>query len=124
VVDGSALSFTSIVPPTSNTCDAGGRGYLNAMDAFSGTSLKNPFFDANGDGVFNDGDTLANGSGGKVAVGSMDPGIGMLTKAIIIRGPNGAIAVVGGAQGDRADPKVNPPGSAPQRVSWREILRD
>jgi len=124
LVDGSALFFASIIPPTSNACDAGGKGYLNALDAFSGTSLKNPFFDANGDGVFNNADTLTGSSGEKVAVGSMDPGIGMLTKPIIIRGPGRAIAVVGGSLGGKADPPVNPPGSAPQRVSWREILRN
>jgi len=124
LVDGTALFFASIIPPTSNACDVGGKGYLNALDAFTGTSLENPFFDANGDGVFNNGDTLTNSSGQKVAVGSMNPGIGMLTKPIIIRGPNSAIAVVGGSQGGRADPMVNPPGSAPKRVSWREILRD
>ena len=124
LVDGSALFFASVIPPTSNACDAGGKGYLNALDAFSGTSLANPFFDSNGDGVFDNKDTLTNGSGDKVAVGSMDPGIGMLTKPIIIRGPGRAIAVVGGSLGGKADPPVNPPGSAPQRVSWREILRD
>lgn len=124
LVDGSALFFASIIPPTSNACDAGGKGYLNALDAFTGTSLKSPFFDSNGDGVFNDKDTLTNGAGDEVAVGSMDPGIGMLTKPIIIRGPGRAIAVVGGSLGGKADPPVNPPGTAPQRVSWREILRD
>ena len=124
LVDGTALFFASIIPPTSNACDVGGKGYLNALDAFSGTSLKNPFFDANGDGSFNNGDTLTNSAGQKVAVGSIDPGIGMLTKPIIIRGPGSAIAVVGGSQGGKADPPVNPPGSAPQRVSWREILRN
>ncbi|GAB3091927.1 pilus assembly protein [Lysobacter terrae] len=124
LIDGPALFFASVIPPTSNACDAGGKGYLNALDAFTGTSLQNPFFDSNGDGVFDNKDTLTNGDGDKVAVGSMDPGIGMLTKPIIIRGPGHAIAVVGGSLGGKADPPVNPPGSAPQRVSWREILRD
>jgi type IV pilus assembly protein PilY1 len=124
LVDGPALFFASVIPPTDNACDAGGKGYLNALDAFTGTSLKNPFFDSNGDGVFDDKDTLTNGAGEKVATGSMDPGIGMLTKPIIIRGPGRAIAVVGGSTGGKADPPVNPPGTAPQRVSWREILRD
>jgi type IV pilus assembly protein PilY1 len=124
LVDGPALFFASIIPPTSNACDAGGKGYLNALDAFTGTSLKNPFFDAYGDGVFNNQDTLTDSAGNKIAVGSLDPGIGMLTKPIIIRGPGSAIAVVGGSLGGKADPPINPPGTAPQRVSWRENLRD
>lgn len=123
LVAGSALFFASIIPPTSNACDAGGKGYLNALDAFTGTSLVEPFFDSNGDGNFDDGDKLGSGDA-KVGVGSIDPGIGMLTKPIIIRGPNRAIAVVGGSLGGMADPAVKPPGTAPQRVSWREILRD
>ncbi|MFC5577664.1 pilus assembly protein [Lysobacter niabensis] len=124
LVDGTALFFASVIPPTDNACDAGGKGYLNALDAFTGASLQYPFFDSNGDGKFDDKDMLTNGSGKKVPTGSMDPGIGMLTKPIIIRGPGRAIAVVGGSTGGKADPPVNPPGTAPQRVSWREILRD
>jgi len=124
LVDGSALFFASIIPPTSNTCDAGGEGYLNALDAFTGTSLKNPFFDSNGDGVFNDKDTLTGSAGGKSAVGSLNLDIGMPTKPIIIRGPARAIAVVCGSTGKCEDPPVRPPGAAPERVSWREILRN
>ena len=123
LVDGTALFFASVIPPTDNACDAGGRGYLNALDAFTGTSLKAPFFDTNGDGVFDEKDTLTS-DGSQIPVGSMDPGIGMLTKPIIIRGPGKAISVVGGSLGGKADPPINPPGTAPQRVSWREILRD
>lgn len=123
LVDGSALFFASLIPPTSNACEAGGRGYLNAMDAFSGTSLTNPFFDSNGDGKFDDKDTLTGDSGENVPVGSLDPGVGMPTKPIIVRGPNRSIAVVGGSDG-KGDTPVNPPGTVPQRVSWREILRD
>lgn len=124
LVDGSALFFASVIPPTSNVCDAGGNGYLNAIDAFTGTSLAEPFFDTNGDRKFNDEDTLKDGSGNKVATGSINPGVGMPTKPIIIRGSDEAIAVVGGSKGDLGDPAINPPGSAPRRVSWREILRD
>lgn len=124
LVDGPVLFFATVIPPTSNACDAGGKGYLNALDAFSGTSLATPFFDANGDGVFNDEDKLTTGTGDNVAVGSMDPGVGMLTKPIIIRGPGRSIAVVGGSSGGKADLPVNPSGTAPRRVSWRELLRD
>lgn len=124
LVDGSALFFASVVPPTSNVCDAGGNGYLNAIDAFTGTSLADSFFDTNGDRKFDEKDTLEDGSGNKVATGSINPGVGMPTKPIIIRGADESVAVVGGSTGGLADPAINPPGSAPRRVSWREILHD
>lgn len=124
LVDGEALSFTSLIPPSSNACNAGGEGYFNALNAFTGTALKKPFFDSNGDGVFDDKDTLTGSSGGKNSVGSLKLDIGMPTKAIIIRGPTRSIGVVCGSTGKCAEPPVRPPGAAPQRVSWREILRN
>ena len=49
-VRGSVLITASLIPPTNDTCSAGGRGYINALDAFSGTSLPQGYFDADGDG--------------------------------------------------------------------------
>jgi type IV pilus assembly protein PilY1 len=63
------LLAASLVPPASGTCDAGGTGFINALDAFTGTSLGSPYFDANGDGQYDDDDTVTTTGGTKVAVG-------------------------------------------------------
>ena len=112
-VRGSVLVFSSIIPPrdSDNPCDAGGTGYLNAMDAFSGTSTGSPYFDAYTT-------YLTTPGGDKVPVGSINPGVGMPTMPTIIDN----LLVVGGSTGDLASVKVKPQGGAPRRISWHEIV--
>ena len=113
------LIFSSIVPPlasTVNSCDAGGSGYVNALDAFSGTSLTKPFF--------NDLDvlTIKDKDGNELPIGSLPINAGMPTAPIII----GNQLVVGDSSGGTpTSMDVNAPGgSATRRVSWRELLND
>jgi len=118
-VKGSVLVVASIIPPTNNSCEAGGSGYINALDAFTGSSTTAPYFDANGDGKVDASDTLTQ-SGTTVPVGSIDLGVGMPTLPTVID----KLLVVGGSTGGLGSIKVNPQGGAAQRVSWREILGD
>jgi type IV pilus assembly protein PilY1 len=119
LVRGTVLVFASLIPPTDNTCDAGGRGFINAIDVFTGASLGAPYFDVNGDGKFDEGDKLTHG-GGTVPVGSVDLGVGMPTLPTIIDN----LLVVGGSKGTLGQTNTNPQGAGAQRISWREILRD
>ena len=120
IVQGKVLIFASIIPPIAeDPCDAGGSGYLNAIDAFSGTSTGNPYFDSNGDGVVDNRDQLDHGDG-QVPVGSINPGVGMPTLPTTIDN----LMVVGGSKGTLADVTVNPQLGTPRRVSWREIVSD
>lgn len=117
---GTSLVFASIIPPVNTSCEAGGSGYVNALDAFTGASTGEPFFlfDVNGDGVINDSDRLANPRGGPgVPVGSMDLGVGMPTLPIIIE----ELLVVGGSTGELGEARINPQGAAARRASWQEI---
>lgn len=118
-VHGSVLLVASLVPPTAGTCDAGGSGYVNALDAFTGASLGNPYFDVNRDGKYDDGDKVGSGDD-RVAVGSIDLGVGMPTLPTTIDD----LLVVGGSSGTLGSVSTNPQGGAARRVSWREILRD
>ncbi|WP_159016281.1 PilC/PilY family type IV pilus protein [Cognatiluteimonas profundi] len=119
-VKGAALLVASIIPPSTNTCDAGGTGYINALDAFSGTSLTQPFFDVNGDGQVNASDQINDSNGNPVPVGSVDLGVGMPTLPTVID----KLLVVGGSKGSLGSVLVNPQGGSNQRISWHEILRD
>jgi type IV pilus assembly protein PilY1 len=125
-IDGSSLTFTSLIPPTSNACDAGGSGYINELNAFTGTAPKDPYFDSNGDGKFDDKDTLTNSAGEKTSIGSVRTGDGMPTDVAIISagGQSNALAVYLLSNGQGGALGVDPDSSAPQRVSWREILRN
>lgn len=118
-VRGSVLIFASIIPPVDDPCDVGGTGFINALDAFSGTSTGNPYFDANGDGKVNDDDKVATPDG-SVPVGSIDPGVGMPTLPTIIDN----LVVVGGSLGNLGDIIVSPQSGPPKRTSWHEVVRD
>jgi type IV pilus assembly protein PilY1 len=112
------LIFSSIVPPsatTVNSCDAGGTGYVNAVDAFSGTSLTTPFFDDPDPTITDDDDN-------ELPIGSLPIEAGMPTAPIII----GTLLVVGDSSGGTptAVPVDPPGGSSTRRVSWRELLSD
>mgnify|MGYP000505850294 CR=1 FL=1 len=122
-VFGTVLVTASLIPPTNNTCDAGGNGFINALDAFTGTSLPAAFFNANqtttgGAANFAD-DTLTSGSD-TVAIGSVDLGLGMPTLPTLID----QLLVAGGSTGTLGSIGINPQGSGSRRLSWREILKD
>ena len=117
IVSGGVLITASKIPPADEeSCDAGGRGYINALDAFTGTSTNEPYFDANGDGDFTN-DTIGSPP---VPIGSIDLGVGMPTLPTLIDD----LLVVGGSNATMGRVRINPQGANPRRISWREILRD
>jgi type IV pilus assembly protein PilY1 len=108
-----ALIAASIIPSTSNPC-LPGRGYVNAIDAFTGTSLQNGLFDANRDGTFG-------GSGDKIGsdpIGSIDLGVGMVTDPALLD----KLLVAGGSLATLASTPLDPTLYG-GRISWREIIR-
>ncbi len=108
-----ALIAASIIPSTSNPC-LPGRGYVNAIDAFTGTSLLSGLFDANRDGIFGN-DVLG---GGNTAVGSIDLGVGMVTDPALLD----KLLVAGGSLATLASAPLDP-ALYGGRISWREIIR-
>jgi type IV pilus assembly protein PilY1 len=121
-----ALLVTSIIPST-NTCVPGGTSYVNAIDPFSGASLTSPFIDANGDGLFNDADTLLLGTA-KVPVGSFDPGNNLASDPILLgtttpNDPNSTGKMCeNGTSGTTNCKSVNLV-ARQGRIAWREIVR-
>jgi Tfp pilus assembly protein, tip-associated adhesin PilY1 len=105
------LIASSIIPETS-TCSVAGRGFVNAINPFTGTALDDIFFDINGDGAFNSSDML----NGKI-IGSVDLGVGMPTESIVV----GNRLAVGGSKGQMNSVGINI--SAAGRISWREIIK-
>lgn len=116
---GSALIIPTIIPK-SDPCEPGGSGFINALDAFTGTSVGGQsYFDLDRDGRFDD-DVIPDGNGGTVPVGSVDFGIGMPT----LPKPVDHVLIACGSSGNCADPFTPGDPVSPRRVSWREIIRD
>src|SRR5690606_12814333 len=106
----STFLVTASMMPSGNACDADGSGYINALNAFTGTSAGGSYFDTDGDGDTSD-EPL-----GDLPIGSINLGVGMPTLPNLLRG----LLVAGGSGGG------NPGGTptlAPRwdRASWREI---
>lgn len=114
----SVLLAASIIPDSSTACAAGGHGYINAIDPFTGASVSSVFFDVNGDGSFNDADKIANGST-LLPIGSIDLGVDMPSMPSIID----RLLVTGGSKGNIGSIGVNNPAQT-GRLTWRELVGD
>ncbi|MEJ1096036.1 MULTISPECIES: PilC/PilY family type IV pilus protein [unclassified Pseudoxanthomonas] len=110
VYQGLTLIGTTRVPENTDVCKPSGRGWIMAIDPFTGGRLPQPFFDTNGDGKFDSNDEgasgvgLSSGSNNQVFLGDT-----MLTNM------------------DNAESKAFKTNSsvlAPARVSWREVVAD
>lgn len=108
----SSFLVTASMVPRGSACEADGSGYINALDAFTGTSGGGSYFDLNGDGSTDDSVV------GGLPVGSINPGVGMPTLPNLLRG----VLLVGGTSGDVKGPATLMPRW--DRVSWREVRRD
>lgn len=111
---GLALIGTTRIPDTTNVCNPSGKGWVMVINPFTGGRLSQTFFDMNGDGLFNNSDTV---NGNPVS------GIGLPS------GPNNPIFIGDIMQTNLDDAtstaiKTNTTVLAPARVSWREIVKD
>jgi type IV pilus assembly protein PilY1 len=110
---GSALIGTTRIPDASDACRPSGRGYIMAINPFTGGRLDQTFFDANRDGLFNDSDELN---------GNIVSGIG------IDSSPNNPIFIENVMQFSKDDGttdavRVQGSNAEARRASWREITR-
>ena len=124
-MSGSALVVSSIIP-LSDACESDGRGYLNALDAFTGSSTSSPYFDTDGDGDFSDEYVEAVDEDGNtilVPIGSVDLGLGMVTQPTLFGGGGGGNgeACASGSTGEAGCIDINDLRNT-GRVSWREVL--
>ncbi|MCC6441744.1 MAG: pre-peptidase C-terminal domain-containing protein, partial [Rhodanobacteraceae bacterium] len=111
LIDGDYAVMASMIPE-GDACDASGTGYINAIDAFTGTSGGKSYFDLGKDGTTDD-----TGAGGN-PIGSVNLGVGMPTRPVLLPG----IGVGSGSAGTTGEFGKTP--MSWQRVSWREIRND
>lgn len=111
-IDNNFMVSASMIPE-GDACDASGSGYLNAIDAFTGTSGGKSYFDLDKNGSTDDTDA------GGHPVGSVNLGVGMPTRPVLLPG----VGVVDGSAGAGAG-SFGKQIMSWQRVSWREIRND
>ena len=117
---GNALIIPTIIPNV-DPCEAGGSGFINALDAFTGTSVGlDSYFDLDRNGRFDDDVIPGGGGDGTVPVGSVDFGVGMPT----LPKPVEHVLIACGSSGKCADPFTPGDPVKPRRISWREIIKD
>lgn len=110
----STFLITASIVPSGDACESGGSGYINALDAFTGTSAGGSYFDLNGDGSSNE----VVGTPSR-PVGSVNVRGGMPTLPNLLRG---RFVVSGSADSEvRGTATLRPRWD---RVSWREITAD
>ena len=112
-----ALSVT----PSLDICDVGGSSFINAIDPFTGGNVTSGFFDADGNGTFEDQITVG---GQSYYVGSLGLDVGIATGLIF----NANQYTVSGSANAEDDVRRRSGDTAGNtrlgRVSWREILNN
>ncbi|OIQ77365.1 neisseria PilC protein [mine drainage metagenome] len=114
---GGVVLGTSRIPDTSDVCNPTGRGWIMALDPFTGTNVTKPFFDVNGDGVVNGSDVITGSDGTTYPAG----GIGFDSA------PNNPIFVsntmlTSTDSGKSSAIQTSGGGASSGRVSWRELV--
>ncbi len=109
---GMALVGATRIPEADDACRPSGKGFVMAIDPFTGGRLPLTFFDVNGDGIFNDADKLN---------GQIVSGIGLPNS------PSNPIFVgdmmhVGLDDGTTTSRKIQGAGVQAERMNWRELL--
>ncbi len=127
IVRNTSVIVSSIIPSL-ELCTSAGKGYVNVVELFSGSSgIENAagYLDLNGNGIYTD-DTLsyidAKGKKVTVAVGSVDLGVKMVGDAVVLVG-NTAVIAAGGSQGGLGSVQ-GPNDSIFGRISWRELINN
>jgi type IV pilus assembly protein PilY1 len=110
VRDGRVI-FTTLIP-SQGLCDFGGSSFVMELDFKNGGGLDYPAFDLNGDGGFDDSDTMASGV-------MTDNGI--VPSLSIFSGGDSDIAFGSGSSGDVSEFQLNIGGSYLGRQSWRQL---
>ncbi len=114
---GNQLLATTRIPEATDVCNPSGRGWIMAVDPFTGTSPKSSFFDLNGDGLINQpADYIM--VGGK-AVATSGIGFSSLPNNPIFMGGSMLVTF---DNGTASSIKTSGSGGGPQRVSWRELI--
>jgi type IV pilus assembly protein PilY1 len=114
---GNQLLATTRIPQATDLCNPSGRGWIMAVDPFTGTNPKSSFFDLNGDGQINQPADYIMVNG--VAVATSGMGFNSLPNNPIFMGGS---MLVSFDNGSATSIKTSGTSGTLQRVSWRELI--
>lgn len=114
---GNQLLATTRIPQVTDLCNPSGRGWIMAVDPFTGTNPKSSFFDLNGDGQINQPADWIMVGGKPVATSGM--GFSSLPNNPIFMGGS---MLVSFDNGNATSIKTSGTSGTLQRVSWRELI--
>ncbi|MFK2905628.1 pilus assembly protein PilY [Dyella ginsengisoli] len=114
---GNRLVATSRIPQATDLCNPSGRGWIMAVDPFTGTNPQTSFFDLNGDGQINQPADYIMVDGKPVATGGI--GFSSLPNNPIFMGGS---MLVSFDNGSATSIKTSGTSNTLQRVSWRELI--
>lgn len=111
------IIFTTLIP-NDVACSFGGSGWLLELHPRNGGQLDGPAFDLNGDGVFNNLDTV----GGAPVAGFM-PNLGIMPEPVIIHDTANKTIIkpITGSKGIVKSVKQSSGGTPSGRQSWRQL---
>lgn len=119
MIRGRASYFSSIIPNLGEGCSNTGKGFLNAIDVFTGTNPESgSFMDINNNGRGDDKLAGESAAGNDGFVSSVDLGVAMPGAPAQI----GEIIAVGGSNAKAASVRKAAGTDTPRRLSWREIF--
>ena len=113
---GNLLLGITRIPQAVDLCNPSGRGWIMAIDPFTGTNPVSNFFDLNGDGLINSSDTITV-DGNQVAAAGV--GFNSLPNNPIFVGSTMLVSFDNGTTGSL---KTSGSSGSIQRVSWRELI--
>lgn len=116
IFQGNQLIGTTRIPLATDACNPTGSGWIMSLNPFTGTGPTENFFDLNGDGSINSGDSIT--VGGKTYANS---GIGFssLPNNPIFVGSQMLVSFDNGGTGSFS---TSGSGGGLNRVSWRELI--
>src|SRR5690606_28327155 len=121
-VRGRALWFSSIIPQPGSGCDSGGTGYLNAVDAFTGTNPKSvgggteTYIDVDNNDQGDDKLAGSDEEGDEGFITSVDLGIGMPSQGAGLEDLSGGLVCAFGSDAKGDCLEGPPPADSAKRV--------
>lgn len=114
---GNLLLATTRIPIATDLCNPSGRGWIMAVNPFSGTNPSSSFFDINGDGTIGSGDTFTDADGNVYSAAGV--GFSSLPNNPIFVGSTMLVSFDNGTTGSI---KTSNTSGGIKRVSWRELI--
>ena len=109
---GNLLLGTTRIPLATDPCNPSGRGWIMALDPFTGTNPTANFFDLNGDGVINSSDSVGGTPAAGIGFSSLPNNPIFVGSTMLTSFDNGTTSSI----------KTSSSTGSIQRVSWRELI--